>query len=190
MIKKWFNNAQKSIRIIVGQKLVEHYLRLMGKVLNEELTTINNLLHDEDVQELVEAVADAINQNKAGVGAIKTHIDTFIQRVTRAGEDDPCVSAFETVNQRLVEIWGGPKDEPTPTEQAQSPQPHIVVGNLDVTKEMWDLVTKIEESFIEYPDRQRSIDLINKWIVNGRWNVAVAEMKDVLECQTNLNNRV
>ena len=122
MIKKWFNNAQKSIGLIIGQKLVEHYIRLVGKVLNEELTTINDLLHDRDVQELVSAVAGAIDQNKAGVGAIKTHIESFIQSVTRIGADDPCGSAFETVNQRLVEIWGGPKDEPTPTEDEGRPR--------------------------------------------------------------------
>jgi hypothetical protein len=193
-IQKWFNNARKSIQLIVGQKIVEHYLRLMGKVLDQELTTVNNLLHDPSVQGLVEDIAEAIKQNDDGLRAIKTHISVFIKRINAIVMTDECDSVFSNVNKRLVEIWGGPKkeqpdemDEPTPTPKPV--QRHIIVGNLTVTQEMHDLIGKIESSIVEYPDRQDTINNINDWILNGKWKYALSAMKDVLESQTNLNNR-
>lgn len=104
-VMQWFTNAKRTLTVFIGQQVVTHYLRVMGKIMVEEIQTAKEILDDPSVEKLVVDVAAAINQNKEGLISLKAHFQKFMVRVEDKLENDESKEVFEFVNKRIAEIW-------------------------------------------------------------------------------------
>ena len=191
---KIFTQIKASLHVIKDRKLVELYMKHLTNIMNLKLNTLIVLLRKPSIIKLGISIMMAIEENQEAIDDIKEEAKRFIEACNITGFDE---SQREPAGTTLGKIWNVPTEEPEdPADIVEAPEDLPIYDNSKVWtiealnqekyNDILNLMIQVNARPVDFPERKESISHINRWIENGKFSLAKAELEEVVEAQNNL----
>jgi hypothetical protein len=188
---KIFNQIKATITVIIERNLIESYTKHLGKIMTQELLTVQAILRNPAVLKLGMDLYQVFENNKEAITSISNEFKLFMARCENMDLED---DAWKDAGIEIGSIWGitpspKPSTEEEPVfepEERKYNEEFIFIKDGEKNEELVDLAVIVNNTRVDYPERKGSIGEINRWITNGKFRLAIHEMKSIIESQDNL----